>query len=180
MRRTHIAILAAMPIFLATACADTSPQAVSHKSPGSSLSSTPTPSSGSGAGVSPGPGSACRTTPHSGNSRVAVEWVDFVKLDGRQYVAGLDGQITAGQLGAVVGLVRCRLSALKFNKAPGPSVNGDAGFLPVGTRLHAIHGFARSCRVAARFQGRVRVYLAQHTVAGHSAAVPCAKAPGGG
>ncbi|MDQ6686307.1 MAG: hypothetical protein M3Z50_01620 [Actinomycetota bacterium] len=108
-----------------------------------------------------------------------VEWVDFVELDGRQYV-GFDGRVTPGQLGAVVGQVRCRLSALKFNKAPGPSVDGDAGFLPVGTRLYAIHGFGPSCRVAARFQGRVRVYLAQRTVSGHSAAVTCAKAPGGG
>lgn len=175
--RSLIAVVAALPILLGTACAGTSPQAVSHKSPGSSLSSTPKPSPGSGAGVSPGPGSACRTTPRQGRSAVIVEWVDFVKLDGRQYVAGLDGRVTAGQLGDVVGQVRCQLSALKFNKAPGANVNGDAGFLPVGTKLHAIHGFAPSCRVAARVQGRVRVYLAHHTLGGQSAAVPCAKAP---
>ena len=111
---------------------------------------------------------------------VMIDWVDFVQLDGRQYIAGLDGavpSIAASQLGAVVGRVTCQLSALKFSKEPGPSVDGDAAFLAIGTEVRAIEGFEPSCRVAARIDGANRVYLAHHDVGGYSKAVPCAKAP---
>jgi hypothetical protein len=81
-----------------------------------------------------------------------VDWVDFVQLSGTQYIAGLDGQVppvASAQLGAVVGRVRCQLSALKFSETPGPNVDGDAAFLPIGTEVHAIDGVEPSCRVAA-------------------------------
>jgi len=127
------------------------------------------------------PASACENTNrHHGNAVVMVDWVDFVQLSGTQYIAGLDGQVppvTSAQLGAVVGRVRCQLSALKFSETPGPNVNGDAAFLTIGTEIHAIHGFQPSCRIAARIDGANRVYLAHHNVGGYSKAVPCAKAP---
>lgn len=117
---------------------------------------------------------------HAGAVRfMMIEWVDFVQLDGRQYIAGLDGPVPpvpSSEVGVVVGRVTCQLSALKFSKTPGPNVDGDAAFLAIGTELRAVHGFEPSCRVAARIDGANRVYLAHHDVDGHSKAVPCAKA----
>ena len=124
--------------------------------------------------------SACLSTPTTGSSTVMVDWVDFVQLDGTQYIAGLDGKvpaIAANELGSVVGRVKCELSVLKFHAEPGPAVDGDAAFLKVGTEMHAVRGYATSCRVAAQIAGVNRVYLAHADLAGVSRAVPCAKAP---
>ena len=109
-----------------------------------------------------------------------VDWVDFVQLDGTQYVAGVDGRVPAiasNELGPVVGRVVCELSVLKFGSEPGPAVDGDAAFIKVGTEVHAVRGYATSCRVAAHIAGVNRVYLAHGDLAGVSRAVPCAKAP---
>jgi hypothetical protein len=52
--------------------------------------------------------------------------------------------VASAQLGAVVGRVRCQLSTLNFSEMPGPNVDGDAAFLPIGTEVHAIDGFEPS------------------------------------
>ena len=170
MERLSIVALVWLPILFTAACASTSHLVGVDNAPGSSVD--PTHSSA--------PVSACENTPRQGNSSVMVDWVDFVQLRGTQYIAGLDGQVppvASTQLGAVVGRVRCQLSALKFSEMPGPNVDGDAAFLTIGTEVHAIHGFEPSCRVAARIEGANRVYLAHHNIGGYSKAVPCAKAP---
>lgn len=128
----------------------------------------------------PQPGSACLTTSETGDSRVMVDWVDFVQVDGTQYLAGLDGMlppVPPEQLGPVVGRVKCQLNVLKFQVEPGPAVDGDASFITAGTDVHAIRGFQPSCRVAAKVDGLNRVYLAHKDVGGVSKPVPCAKAP---
>jgi len=125
------------------------------------------------------PPSECDKTSRKKDTVVLPHWVDFVQLNGTQFTAeaGPGHPIASAHMGAVVGRVRCQLSALKLSELPGPSVDGDASFLPIGTELHSILGFEPSCRVAARFEGTNRVYLAQHDVDGSSTAVPCAKAP---
>ena len=107
-----------------------------------------------------------------------VDWVDFVELNGIQYVAGDDATVPAtasNQLGPVVGRVDCELSALKFLTEPGPAVDGDAAFIKVGTAVHAIRGYGTRCRVVVQIAGVNRVYLAHADLAGVSRAVPCAK-----
>ena len=167
MKRLSIVALVGLPIVFTAACAGPSHLFVADNAPGPSVG--PTHSSA--------PASACET-PRHGNSAVMVDWVDFVQLSGTQYIAGLDGQVppvASAQLGTVVGRVRCQLSVLNFSEQPGPNVDGDAAFLPIGTEVHAIDGFEPSCRVAARIDGAIRVYLAHHNVGGYSKAVPCAK-----
>jgi hypothetical protein len=169
MKRLSIVALVGLPILFTAACASPS-HPVSKNTPGRSVA--PTHSSA--------PARACDNAPQQGNATVMVDWVDFVQLGGTQYIAGLDAQVppvASTQLGAVVGRVRCQLSALKFSKEPGPNQDGDAAYLTVGTEVHAIHGFEPSCRIAARIDGANRVYLAHHDVGGYSKAVPCAKAP---
>ena len=130
--------------------------------------------------ANPKSGSACLTTSSTGDSRVMVDWVDFVQIHGTQYLAGLDGKVPAipsSELGSVVGTVQCQLSVLKFQAQPGPAADGDAAFLAIGTDVHAIVGYQPSCRVAARVDGLNRVYLAHALVGGVSKAAKCAKAP---
>lgn len=168
MKRLPLIAVAVLPLVLATSCGSAGRDGVSAY--GSSVA----PSSSSA------PTSACQNVSPNKNSMVMIDWVDFVQLEGRQYIAGLDGSVppvAASQLGAVVGLVTCQLSARQFSAEPGPTVDGDAAFLARGTEVRAIHGFEPACRVAARIDGTNRVYLAHHDVGGYSKAVPCAKAP---
>ena len=171
MKRLSIVVLVGLPLLLTVACA----------SPSQLVGLAGAPSSTAGPTHSWAPTSACANTNRvHGNEVVMVDWIDFVQLSGKQYIAGLDGQVppvSSAQLGAVVGRVRCQLSALKFSETPGPNVDGDAAFLPIGTEVHAIDGFEPSCRVAARIDGANRVYLAHQDVGGYSKAVPCGKAP---
>jgi hypothetical protein len=169
MKPLPIVALVGLPILFIAACASPS-HPVSENTYGRSVA--PTHSSA--------PARACENAPHQGNTTVMVDWVDFVQLSGIQYIAGLGAQVpsvSSTQLGAVVGRVRCQLSALKFSEERGPNQDGDAAYLTVGTEVHAIHGFGPSCRIAARIDGANRVYLAHHDVGGYSKAVPCAKSP---
>jgi len=105
---------------------------------------------------------------------VMVDFVDFVQLEGRQYLADRKAKAVPADIGAVVGAVTCELSTLKYTEAPGPSADGDAAFLTKGTEVYAVRGFDPSCRVAAKVEGAYRVYLAHHDVNGVSQPVPCA------
>jgi len=163
-------VAAGSTMVLVAACGSGPPAGVTRTSPAAAATSTSLP----------GHASACQTTTGGGSSRVMVDWIDFVQLHGVQFIAGMNAQVppvSVGELGTVVGRVRCELSVLTFHQTPGPTVDGDAGYLSVGTDVYAIKGYAASCRVAALAQGAYRVYLAHHDVAGVSHAVPCAKAP---
>ncbi len=171
MNRANIAAVLGVAMLSAAGCGSASDVATGGSEPKNSISSRPNAARGS----------ACISTPTTGDSTVmVVDWVDFVQLDGTQYVAGVDGKVPAiasNQLGSVVGRVECELSVLKFHAEPGPAVDGDAAFITVGTEVHAVEGYGTSCRVAAQIAGVNRVYLAQAYLGGVSRAVPCAKAP---
>src|SRR4051794_32772119 len=118
---------------------------------------TPTPSvSGPGAHACPTP------EPAEKGGAAAVDYVDFVRLDGRMYIAefGRPRHAPPPTLGHEVGAVRCELSAI----GPGlhsRSRNGDAAFLPAGTQLLAITGWPVRCRIAvSSVEGKPRVYVA--------------------
>lgn len=168
MKGLPLTVLAALSLLFSAACTSARPLAVVDHGPGSATSS---PSSASA--------SECNKTSRKGNSVVMVDWVDFVQLNGTQFIAdnGSVPPIDSAHLGTVVGRVQCQLSALEFRKQPGPTVDGDAAFLTIGTEVHSILGFEPACRVAARVESSNRVYLAHHDVGGYSKAVPCAKAP---
>lgn len=145
---------------------------------GNSGTDVPGPEGSTTSSGNPQRGSACRTTPTTGDSTIMVDWVDMVQLHGVQYISDLDGTLSAvapAQLGPVVGRVQCQLNVLKFQTEPGPPVDGDAPFLPIGTEVHAIRGYQPTCRVAAQVGGVNRVYLAHTDVAGVSKPLPCAE-----
>ncbi|WP_433558494.1 hypothetical protein ACQPWY_08115 [Pseudonocardia xinjiangensis] len=104
--------------------------------------------------------------------------MDFIRLDGREYLAGFTPTppVSRADLGEVVAESRCSLSA--FNERtrtdPGPSRDGDTGFLPPGTDIHAVRGWDPTCRIAAERDGRLYVYLAQEKGADHARPAACA------
>jgi hypothetical protein len=124
----------------------------------------------------------CPSTRYLSNSAVAIDYVDFVQLYGRQYIADASPHhtVTARELGEVVGRVRCTISDLTQDgrhEVVGPYRDGDAAFLPVGTELHSVAGYDSRCRIAAQHDGRIATYFAQHEVDQHSAPLPCALEP---
>ena len=111
----------------------------------------------------------------AGTATVMVDWLDFVRVNSVEYLAGVDGvpPVSSAQKGPVVGRVRCQLSALKFTRQPGPAVDGDAAFLAIGTELHAVRGYSTSCRITATVDGVNKVYVAHEDIGGSSKPVPC-------
>lgn len=98
-------------------------------------------------------------------SSAAIDYVDFVQAFGRQYIAGLAKNAptaTRADLGRVVLRSKCSFSALndRTQKSPGEPHDGDTGFLRPGTPIYALHGWSTDCRLAARQDGHVKVYLA--------------------
>lgn len=116
--------------------------------------------------------------PLPAGTRAAIDYVDFVQLGGRFYLAS--GHITPGRLGPVVTRIRCSLTAEEDQgRGAPPVVDRTAAFLAVGARVHRVHGYAPGCRVAAYGPDGLTVYLAQ-VQHGQSAPVtprPCATAP---
>lgn len=138
----------------------------------------------SGTAPTPVPGSAsCPTVRLLPNGRsVIVDYVDFIYLHTHMYLGdyGKGNAVRKSDLGPRVATVGCTISRLTSDsrhEVVGPFRDGNAAFLPVGTSLYAVAGFSPECRVAALRGNRVIVYLAQHEVDKHTAALPCATMP---
>ena len=104
-------------------------------------------------------------------SYAAIDYVDFIQAFGRQYVVStnatnisgsFDPKPTRRDLGRVVLRSTCSFSALndRTHKSPGEPRDGDTGFLPPGTPIHALRGWSTQCRLAAEHDGHLHVYLA--------------------
>ncbi|MDT5113582.1 MAG: hypothetical protein QOE20_5472 [Mycobacterium sp.] len=96
-----------------------------------------------------------------------VDYVDFVEFGNVTYVVPLQGNasVHAADLGPVVGRVHCQL----VDSGAAPSYRaktGDAAFVPVGAPLYSVHGWPASCRLAARHDSKLFVYLAQQQPGG--------------
>ncbi|WP_181780426.1 hypothetical protein [Pseudonocardia pini] len=108
-------------------------------------------------------------------SRTVVDFVDFLRWGGREYVAG-PGVLADEDLGPAVGVSRCSFRELNDRTGqmtPAP-VDGDTGFLPAGTPFFAVSGWAPECRIAAAHGGRLTEYLAQDPNAAHATPSACA------
>ena len=127
--------------------------------------------------------SGCPDVSETPGSAVAVDYVDFVQANGRQYVADLGGArltVGAGGVGAVQFLVRCSLSELndRTHQMPPDPRDGDAASLPAGTPVHAVNGWSPLCRLTAEHDGSWRVYLALDEAATTARPRLCAVNPG--
>lgn len=113
----------------------------------------------------------------------AVDYIDFVQWRGIQYIAAPSGQLTAGagDVGAEQFRVTCSYSELNERtgrQTPDP-VDLSAAFLPAGTPVHALNGWAPACRLTAQRDGAWRVYVATLPGTQILTVDPCATAPSG-
>jgi hypothetical protein len=125
------------------------------------------------------PADCNRGTRLSRGTVVVVDYLDFVQVNGTQFVSGLAlaaPRLYRGPLGARVSTVTCTLANRSRNLTPSAhTVNGDAGYLSVGTVIYALPGWQNTCRLAAKFQGQIHIYLAYVEVAGKAVPRVCAK-----
>ncbi len=100
--------------------------------------------------------------PHQrANQQAVIDWVDFVRLGGTEYLATQTGEpnLQATDLGRVVARVQCRIDGNVSD--PGyHGKDGDAAFLDPGTALYAVKGYKPSFRLAARQEGRIVLFEA--------------------
>jgi hypothetical protein len=168
-----VSILAIPITVYALAPGSSSQHRIAGNTPPATNSATSTPPAGL---------ADCPPTRYLANSAVAIDYVDFVQLYHRQYLADAtspSGSIPA-QLGPVAAHVRCTISDLTQDgrhEVIGAYRDGDAAFLPVGTDLHSVAGYDPQCRIAAEHGGSTTTYLAQHEVNHHSVPLPCAVEP---
>ena len=117
---------------------------------------------------------------------VTIDYVDFVRYQGRDYVSGLDPRprraLPASELGEVVFRVRCSLAELNDRTGKSAAVrrDGDAAFLRPGTPVYAVRGWSPRCRLAARHDGRMYLYLAYRNGGEQASPLPCAMRRGQG
>jgi hypothetical protein len=107
-----------------------------------------------------------------------IDYVDFIRFDGREYLAGFTPTppISQDDLGEVVTESRCSLSQLNVRTGmePPDPTDGDTGFLTAGTAIHAVRGWPPACRLAAEHDGRLHVYLTQEDGADRARPADCA------
>lgn len=120
-----------------------------------------------------------RGTRLSRGTEVVVDYLDFIQVNGTQFVSGLAlgaPRLYRGTLGAPVTRVTCTLANRPRNLGPSAhTVNGDAGHLSVGTVVYELPGWPRTCRLAAKFQGQIHIYLAYGEVSGKAVPRVCTK-----
>lgn len=111
---------------------------------------------------------------------MAIDYIDFVRFDGRDFVSSLDPVTRRpprrAQLGPVVFHVRCSLSQLndRTGKEAAQQRDGDAAFLLPGAPVYAVKGWPTRCRLAARHNRRLYLYLAYRNGGKTAAPLRCA------
>lgn len=98
-----------------------------------------------------GPGRACHTL---------IDYADFVRTGGLTYIGVADPlrQLTDSDLGAEQFRVRRTLADSCLGPDYQPA-DGDAAFIPTGTRVYAVRGYATTFRLAAHSRdGRLVLY----------------------
>ena len=102
--------------------------------------------------------SSCPRSVAGGGS--LIDWVNFVRWNGIEYVAGsVSSSVTLKQLGAVIATVHCRMEGSVLDSGYRPK-DGDAAFLNPGTPLYGVNGYKASFRLAAWEDGRLTLFEA--------------------
>ncbi|WP_042455518.1 hypothetical protein [Neobacillus dielmonensis] len=82
---------------------------------------------------------ACRSTPFG--SHTIIDWVDFLKWDGKEYLGIYDGVLSDEKyIGEKVGTVKFKV-ADNVNNPSYKTKDGDAAFHPKGTEIYSINGY---------------------------------------
>lgn len=87
--------------------------------------------------------------------------LDFVTFDGIDYVRFIDEpgrELTRADLGAEFGAVSCSIG--EDSRACAYGVDAGAAFMPAGTRMYAVRGYATEFRLAAAWRDQLFLYQA--------------------
>jgi len=87
--------------------------------------------------------------------------LDFVTFDGIDYVRFIDEPgraLTRADLGVEFGTVGCSIG--EDSRACSYGVDAGAAFMPAGTRMYAVRGYATEFRLAAAWRDRLFLYQA--------------------
>lgn len=98
---------------------------------------------------------ACGYLPGGSTGLTHIDYVNFVKWDGRTYLASWQSgrALTESDLGRVQFHVRREISNLDLGPGYQP-VDGDAAYLGPGTPVYAVRGYSSTFRLAAYQQAR--------------------------
>jgi hypothetical protein len=99
---------------------------------------------------------------NGGTSRTTIDWVDFVRIDGITYLAAADRASRAlaeGDVGPVYASVRHMLMGTVTDSGY-HAQDGDAAYLPAGTPLYVVSGYAPRFRLVGRHATQIRLYEA--------------------
>ena len=86
---------------------------------------------------------------------------DFVTFDGIDYIRFIDEpgrELTRADLGVEFGTVGCSIG--EDSRACSYGVDAGAAFMPAGTRMYAVRGYATEFRLAAAWRDRLFLYQA--------------------
>lgn len=87
--------------------------------------------------------------------------LDFVTFDGIDYVRFIDEpgrELTRADLGVEFGTVGCSIG--EDSRTCSYGVDAGAAFMPAGTRVYAVRGYATEFRLAAAWRDRLFLYQA--------------------
>lgn len=150
LRRGLALCLAAVSVLVGCTGSDQVPEPQGPE-PGAVVLNGPT------ATVPPGP--SCDAGGRTQTVGREQDYSDFVKFGGQTYqLAREDAEVI---LAVAVGRVRCRLAGSGTPNEYVPT-DGDAAFLPAGTRLYRIQGLRLADALAVRRSGSVSVYEARN------------------
>jgi hypothetical protein len=86
---------------------------------------------------------------------------DFVTFDGIDYIRWIDEpgrELTRADLGVEFGTVACSIG--EDSRTCSYGVDAGAAFMPAGTRMYAVRGYATEFRLAAAWRDRLFLYQA--------------------
>jgi hypothetical protein len=103
---------------------------------------------------------ACSIGNNSGTGTL-IDWVDFIVLGDIQYVGNYygDNKLVEGSIDKVIGEVKFNVSN-NTKKTDYKLKNGDAAYLPKGTKIYSINGYKPEFRIAVNTEGEWRIYEA--------------------
>lgn len=95
--------------------------------------------------------------PPDAEGTAQIDWVSFVKVDGRMYSALQPNPVPESSLGELVATVSCEIGAVVGNP-DFRARDGDAAYLPAGTELRSFANADPELRLAVQEDGGWRVY----------------------
>ena len=104
---------------------------------------------------------ACQLPGSHGCGNVAIDWVNFIQIGSTQYINGPipTAELQEADLGPVYSHVKFKVSDNVCDTGY-RAKDGDAAFLEPGTPIYQVKGQPPAEQPAARFDGRILVYLA--------------------